>query len=358
MRDSVNEGSEPHRLVAPDALRGLAILAMLTAHAAPFLPTMPWGVDFVRSNINDLASPLFALVMGMSAQLVWKRSATASATLLQQGIRGVILIVLGVWMADWGSWVAIVLQPLGMLLIVGVPLLLLGARASWVVTVLVVLISQPVVAAAREGAWWFFMQGPVAVAVADWTINGAHYRLMNLLPFFLLGGLLIRRGLKRDRVMWAMLILAPVAYLPAAVVNAFNLGRVRTGDYLDTLHDAGLVFATYAVVVLVSTLNLRERGARIRNAVLMPLRAWGQLALSLYLLHVGVIALWNRAYGLPDYNIYLGWLLIVPGMCLVAWLWWRYVGTGPVEWLLGFATGRHKKLRLSDSQDAAVARTL
>ena len=341
------------RLVVPDVLRGLAIVAMLIAHAAPFIPNMPWAVDFIRGNINDLASPLFALVMGMSAQLVWQRSVRVPVTLLQQTVRGVILIALGIWMATWGSWVAIVLQPLGMLLIVGVPLLLLGTRVLWMAVLLILVISQPVVAAARTGLWWFYQQGTPAVWLADWTINGAHYRLLNLLPFFLLGGLLIRRGLKRDRVMWGMAILAPLAYLPAFVVNVFDLSVISSGDYLDTLHDVGLVFATYVVIVLISTTDPTGSGARVRDAVFTPVRAWGQVALSLYLLHVFAIALWNTNYGRPEQNFYPGWLLIVPGMCLIAWAWWRFVGTGPVEWVMGLATGRRKPLRVENGQVVA-----
>jgi len=350
---SDSDGGVAGRLVIPDVLRGIAILAMLIAHAAPFVRDLPWVARFILGNINDLASPLFALVLGMSAQLVWKRSAGVGLILCQQTIRGIALVVLGIWMASWGSWVAIVLQPLGVLLIVGVPLLLLSTRVVWAVMLLVLMISQPLVSGAREAAWWFVMQGPITAALADWTISGAHYRLVNLLPFFLFGGLLIRRGLKRDRMMWGIAIIAPFAYLPAAVVNAFDLGRVMTGDYLDTLHDVGLVFTTCVVVVLLCTSRVSSRGARIRDMAITPLRAWGQVALSLYLLHVGVIALWNWAYGWPDHNIYLGWLLIVPGMCLVAWLWWRYVGTGPVEWLMGFLTGRRKPLHTASSRPSS-----
>lgn len=331
---------------------------MLIAHAAPFIPATPWAVDFLRGNINDLASPLFALVMGMSAQLTWRSGRSVPVTLVQQVIRGGILIALGVWMAVWGSWVAIVLQPLGVLLIIGVPLLLLGTRTIWVVMLGVLLLSQPVVAAAREGAWWFFSQGPVAFALADWTLNGAHYRVMNLLPFFLLGGLLVRRRMRRDRVMWGMAIIAPVAYLAAAVVKALDLAPIVTGDYLDTLHDVGLVFATYVVVVLIATAASEGRVSRVRDAVFSALRAWGQVALSLYLLHVAAIALWNNANGWPDHNIYLGWVVIVPGMCLVAWLWWRYVGTGPVEWAMGLVTGRRKRLLVSRRQEPAAAAML
>ena len=51
--------------------------------------------------------------------------------LFQQVVRGLLLIALGLWMTEWGSWVAIVLSHLGVLLIVGAPLLLLSTR--WLV---------------------------------------------------------------------------------------------------------------------------------------------------------------------------------------------------------------------------------
>ncbi|WP_231587743.1 hypothetical protein [Microbacterium oxydans] len=74
----------------------------------------------------------------------------------------------------------------------------------------------------------------------------------------------------------------------------------------------------------------------------VPLCACGRVALSLYLLHGGLIALWSNAYGRPAENFYLGWLVIVPGMIVAGWLWWRFVGTGPVEWVMGWLSGRPK----------------
>ena len=67
------------RIVVPDVLRGVAILAMLIAHAVPLLLGAPSAVNFMTDNVNDVASPLFALVMGMSAQIVTQRTARADA---------------------------------------------------------------------------------------------------------------------------------------------------------------------------------------------------------------------------------------------------------------------------------------
>lgn len=336
------EAGANSRLVVPDVLRGVAIIAMLIAHASAFIPLKPAAANFVTAMFSELASPLFALVMGMSAQLLWRRSTGLRTTLLQQVLRGLFLIALGVWMATWGSWVAIILAHLGVLLIVGAPILL--ARTRWVlaVAVVVLVISQPVVSLARGWAWAYTAPSPVG-DLLEWTLTSPYYRLLNLLPFFLAGALLVRHGFRRDRLLWVLAAVAPLAYLGWAGAAYLDLTSTLSGDYADTLRDIGLVGAVYVVVVLAATAR-RDGAKRFWGAVFVPLRACGQVALSLYVLHVGLIALWNNANGRPVDNLYLGWLVIVPGMILVGWLWWRFVGTGPVEWVMGWITGRRKPL--------------
>lgn len=329
------------RLLVPDVLRGFAIIAMLIAHAASFLPNVPWAVHFVTANFSDVASPLFALVMGMSAELVWRRGGRVGTTLLQQTLRGLFLVVLGVWMATWGSWVAVVLSFLGLLIIIGAPILLARTPIVIAATVLILVVSQPLLDLARTWTWVFTAPLPVR-ELMTWMFLGPQYRVVNLLPMFLIGALLIRHGLKRDRLLWVLAAAAPLAYLAWAVGQ--RLGTVVSGDYLDTLKDLGLVFAVYVCVVLAATVR-REGAERVWAAIFVPLRACGQVALSLYLLHVALIALWNNAYGRPADNFVLGWLVIVPGMILVGWLWWRFIGTGPVEWVMGWLTARPKPLR-------------
>jgi uncharacterized protein len=330
------------RLIVPDVLRGVAIVAMLIAHADPLLPQLPGAVRFVIANINDVASPLFALVMGMSAQLVWNSSRRTGATLLQQGIRGIVLIGLGLWMTTWGSWVVVVLCCLGLLLIVGVPLLLLPSRVLAVVLAVVVVIGAPLNEIARGQLVPIMSSNVVLRYLADWTVLGHSYRLSNLLPFFLLGALLLRGGLRRDRTMWIMLAIAPVAYAVRPVLEkALHLPTFVSGTYPDTLHDVGLVFATYAGVVLLAT-PLQRRP--VLDRVFAPLRVWGQQALSLYLLHVWIVSLWTRSVGWPTTNMPIAWASVVILPLLAAWLWGRFVGTGPVEWLMGAISGRPKAL--------------
>ena len=332
------------RVLVPDVLRGVAILAMLIAHAAPAWQSRPGVVRFVAANISDLASPLFALVMGLSAQLLLKRVPIGrrGRMILQQFARGLVLIALGVWMSTWGTWVAIVLSFLGVLLIVGGPFVLLRTRWVAVAAVVLVVVSDPINAWAREN-----LNAPSPVGdVLQWIVLSPTYRLTNLLPFFLLGVLLARHGFRRDRLLWTMLAIAPIAYLVRPAGERLWGWPDVSGSYADTLHDVGLVFLVYVIVVLLAGVKAVP-WRRIIGGVFGFMAATGQVALSLYLLHSGILWLWRVAgwHRFPDDPLLL--LIIVPGTLVIGWLWWRYVGTGPVEWLMGAVTGRRKPLRIA-----------
>jgi uncharacterized membrane protein YeiB len=335
------------RLLVPDVLRGAAILAMVIAHAVPFLPRVPEALRFLMGTVNDVASPLFALVMGMSAQLVSARTARTQRgrMLLQQVARGLLLIALGVWMGEWGSWVAVVLCQLGVLLIVGAPLVLLPTRWLATVTAAAALLSAPVNHWARSELLWVSADPEgLPSRVASWVVLGAQYRVTNLLPFFLLGALLLRHGFRRDVLLWTMLAVAPLAYLVLPVLLRLRPDTdVSSGSLPDTLHDVGLVLLVYVLTVRLATTGA-PRAERVVGAVVVPLVAAGAVSLSLYVLHVGVLALWAPGGTRPTGNDYLGWLVIVPGTMAAGYLWWRFAGTGPVEWLMGVLTGRRKPL--------------
>jgi len=343
----VPASTSTERLVVPDVLRGVALLAMLIAHAAPLVVELPRAVAFAMGNASDVASPLFALVMGLSAEVLMQRTPPRrrGSMLLQQAARGLVLIALGVWMSYWGSWVAIVLSYLGVLLIIGAPILLLSTR--WVIGVAigVAVISDPLNAWARLVLAPAIWDIPLASMVSQWFVLGYAYRFTNLLPFFLLGAILVRHGFRRDRYLWAMAIIAPLAYAVRPFITAvFGTPPHPSGSYVDTLHDVGLVFAVYVVIVLLATVQ-RPGAATTIAIVFEPLRAIGAVALSLYVLHVAVLALWSQTGLVVRESDWLRWLVIVPGMVLLGWLWWRFIGVGPVEWLLGWVTGRPKRWR-------------
>lgn len=327
------------RLPVPDVLRGLAVTAMVLAHAVPLLPTMPYGLRFLLGNINDVASPLFALVMGMSAQIVWARSEPGGRTrvLLRQAIRAVVLIGLGLWMTTWGTWVAIVLGHLGLLLLVGAPLLLLSSRWVGALALAVWLVSSPVNEWARNALVWVYSDpSGVAPTIASWLVLGGSYRLTNLLPFFLLGALLLRRP-PRGRTLWLLAAIAALAYAVEPIAKrVFGVASYPSGSYPDTFRDIALVLAVFVAVSWLSTTRGRVRAAA--EFAFVPLRALGAVALSLYLLHVALLVWVAPGAVRPVENDYLGWLIVVPAVLLVGVVWHRLIGRGPVESLIARAT--------------------
>ncbi|PPG89216.1 hypothetical protein C5C39_12140 [Rathayibacter sp. AY1F3] len=316
------------RLVAPDVLRGVAVAAMLVAHAMPLVPSARTGVvGFLAWNVNDLASPLFALVMGMSAALVLARpGASPGRVLLRNAIRGAVLVALGVWLETWGSWIAIVLQYLGVVLVLGTPLLLLRSRTIAALAAVLALAAGPVNAAVAATA----SGSPLAL----WLFTGPSYRATNLLPFFLLGALLLRHGAQRNRLLPVLAAVAVVAY-PVRPLVALLLGvESPSGSLPDTLHDLGLVLLAYVAVVLLTT----SRSTAVQR-LLVPLRAIGTLALSVYVLQVALVAALARAGLGYSADTPLAALALVLGLCAAAVLWWRFLGAGPVERLTARLSG-------------------
>ena len=59
---------------AVDLVRGIAVVCMVIAHVKVWAPTEDTLVKIVLTLVNNVASPLFALVMGVSAGIVLTRS--------------------------------------------------------------------------------------------------------------------------------------------------------------------------------------------------------------------------------------------------------------------------------------------
>lgn len=338
--------SPARRLPLPDLARGVAILAMLIAHAQVVLPERPAAVSEVFARVNDVASPLFGLVMGMSAAIVLARGETVGRLLRHQFLRGAVLIGLGVWLETWGSWVAIVLAMLGCLLIVGTPLLFLGRRTLVALTV-VAFVAAPVVnelvqrAVDWPGGYHAVIGNSPSVGelLVRWFVADPHYRVTSLLPFFLAGALLVKSGLARHptRAGSAAAVLIGSGLEILASAWRSSLGEpVTSGALPDAVHDAALVTLVLGACGLLATWPLARRAAR-------PVAELGTVALSVYVLQIAVIAWINREEVRPVLeNDWTSWWLIVLGVAVIGWAWARWIGRGPVEWLTGLVSGRYR----------------
>ncbi|MFD1860977.1 DUF418 domain-containing protein [Aeromicrobium camelliae] len=332
----------------PDLARGLAIVAMLIAHAQVLIPARSEFVSEILARINDVASPLFGLVMGMSAAIMLgARDEPAGRVVWHNTLRGAVLIGLGIWLETWGSWVAIVLAILGCLLIVGTPLLLLGRRVVAVLAA-VLFVAAPFVNDALQRAieWPGGYHADIANSPSPWEllvrwfIADPHYRVSSLLPFFLVGALLVWSGAaRRPDVSWSLVAVCVGAGLEfVATAWRSALGDVvESGSLPDAVHDAALVTLVLGLCGLLVAW-------RPMQSLLRPVRELGTVALSLYVLQIAVIAWLNRDEVRPvPENDWSGWWLIVLGVALVGWAWAHWLGRGPVEWLTGIVSGRYRR---------------
>ena len=114
------------------------------------------------------------------------------------------------------------------------------------------------------------------------------------------------------------------------------------------------VAGTAALLALTAFAAPAVRRAAV--AVTSPIAAMGGMPLSIYTLHLVVISLAKRTDPATDTVTDDSWPLVlglIVGSMVFAWLWRRYVGRGPLEWLLRWASGRAR----SDARPAPEQRS-
>ncbi len=344
------------RLVSLDTVRGFAIVAMIIAHAIPFTHAVTPGIVLASEAIlNDVASPLFALVIGATVAINTAgemERPDRRRFRVQTAIKAIALIVLGLLLDLLEAHVAIVLAYLGATLLVALPLLFLSSRVLMVVTAVLCLVAPPLTELARGAAesapQLVYPVTPITIAL-DWIALGSSYRVLGLLPLLVLGILLGRWATGRNGRLGivlaagALLFAVSVPWREAAVVaDAYT-----SGSFPDLLRDLGLSLIAYSSIALLvdGTRGWFQRATRL---VLRPLSAQGEMALSVYTLQVLVLAaVWASPLGATDggwVGTSRGWLITggVLVICAVfAIVWSRVFGTGPLERVIGALTGRH-----------------
>lgn len=333
------------RDAAVDLVRGTAVLCMIVAHLTIIAPKQSGPTEVLLGLVNNTASPLFALVMGVSAGIVLtrrQRRVTGTVFVVRNVVRGLLLIAIGVALEQLYSRIAIVLMSLGATLVLAAPAALLPVPALAGTTVITFAAGPWINAAARDAL------DPARAAssawvdqVLQWLVLSPHYRVVSLLPFVLLGVVLARVGLGRRVALAALL----TGFVSGVVVVALQLtgkgvggpGHV-SGSPPDALLDLTLASGALGVLLLVA----RWPAAGSFVGALAPVRATGALALTAYVLHVCLIALVLGTIEWPGYEE--RWVPLTTGILLGTvlgcWLWWRLMGRGPAERVMALVTDR------------------
>lgn len=345
------------RVYSVDAVRGFAIFAMVVAHTVVFTQqASPKALLFVESVLNDLAAPTFALIIGVSLALTSPAAADTRANRwsfrLQTAIKAAILIVLGFALEFAPSGVSVVLDYLGAILLAALPLIFLRTRWLLVVAALVAAAGPPLIELLRTAATndptLVSPTTPVTV-ILDWALLGHSYRISGLLPLLLIGVVIGRSVLgSRRRTLWLLGVAAFGLVVTQFWTFADLPGSGVRGGYVEVIRDACLAVGSFAVLSWLLDLT-SPRVAAVARRVAEPLAVQGRMALSIYVFQVLLlIGIWASPIAAPDSPVWqgspLGWAVQL-GVLFSCWAfaaaWWRVLGTGPIERVMGVCTGRH-----------------
>lgn len=321
-----------------DAARGAAIIAMVLAHSLPWF-TAPWPLEPLLGQINDLASPMFGLVMGVSAGLVARKVVVRGdrrwPTVAHFALRAVLLMVVGELLLKINVWIALVLQPLGLTAFVGAFLMFLRPRYVAVLAGLVWLLellnslpgTEPDTATWRDPSHWLHY----------YALSDEHYRLTGLLPLFLLGVVIGRVGHTRVRTLWATAVVGAAGVMGWLVGKALHWGT-EPGRWIDNTHDLALSALAFAGICAAA--GLPALRGRVVREILRPVALVGTVALSVYALQFVLlkVLVQHAPAWLP-----FGWqpaVVFIAGCLMIGWLWARFVGRGPLELALAWLSGK------------------
>ena len=350
------------RIAGIDIARGLALLGMFVAHAAP--PIGGGGIAATLIEVPDERSRLlFAITAGLGLGLLTggvRPPGTATGEQNARGvlrrqvaIRAVCLLVLGILLQATGVLVYVILDEYGIAFLLMLPIVFLPAR--WLLVAGSVLL---VVAPGAMAALAAILGNQASTLLEDWFVTGA-YPVLTWVAVIMIGVGVVRLDLTRRAVVvtvGGLGLVAMVAGLGLSIalggdgiaaeprVTQVPLPIAAIGTSAFTIGNVGFGIAlTMLCLALTSTVcGLPRRVARGIAAGLSPVGAAGAMPLSVYTAHL--LVLLAATHRTPEGSLTDdGWPVViglVVGALAVSWLWRRYLGRGPLEYVIGRLSGR------------------
>jgi uncharacterized membrane protein len=364
---SASSSGNGSRLIGVDVARSLALFGMIVAHVGAVPEVIDWGDPTTWLGVvNGRSSVLFAVLAGVSIALVSGRTTPVAGRALgvarvRLAIRAVVLVAVGLLLMALGTPVAVILPTYGLLFLLSLPVLRFRRRWLLVLAAVTVLLSIPVAGVASV----------LYAGATSYTAQlGLIYPPVTFFGYLLVGLAVGRSDLAarsvQSTLLWlgsAMALLAysvgqflapvdPTAYAypgvpvtegattrTGAVLAAWLSPRDHSASMVDMIGSMGVAIA---VIGLCSLLFTGRRGV-VSRLVARPFAAVGSMPLTVYSLHLVVLALLlGRPQGL-EYGASAVWLFVL-GSTVFALLWSGFLGRGPLEAGLAALTrgvGRH-----------------
>lgn len=371
------------RLIGLDLARGLAVFGMYAVHVGP-APSQGGVIGFLMELAQGRSSALFAVLAGFAVALITGRRRPKTGMAGRQAvakvvIRAVILLVLGTALTMTGTPVVPILAFYGLFFLLVLPLYRLGAKplamiaAGWALVGPQLLYLLKPVVGGRE-----FPTVGQADGIVSLLFTGG-YPALTWVPFVIAGMAVARFDLTatavRIRLALTGVALAVTGYGGSwlalrLVPGAAEAIREAAGEpgmpsmssappgsdgiFGDT--SAGMLVASphseatlsivghtgVAILVITACLAAMDAFPRLRRLA-KPVIAVGSMSLTAYVYHI--VAIWlldTEETTVPPLFILLGFIASVT---VLATLWSRVFQRGPLEWLMGRATGIARRIR-------------
>jgi uncharacterized membrane protein len=387
--------------VGVDAARGLALLGMMAVHIFPGQDA-DGSVSTPHLIAAGRSAATFAVLAGVGLALISGggrplRGRAWGAIAAGVAVRGVVIAAVGLLLGSLDSGVAVILPYYGLLFVLALPLLPLGPRALAVLAgafMVVVpvgshlvrpLLGAPeranptVTALVRDPLEWlevFAITGyyPVLAWMAYMCAGLAAGRLALRSPRvgagLLGGGVALAVGASAMSA-WLLGPLGGRAHIAAATpggadpatldlaLSSTQYGTTPTTTWwwlavdaphgstpLDLAHTTGVALGVLGGLLLV---------ARVAARLLVPLAAAGSMTLTLYTTHVAVLSIGLSTGTLPT-DPAMSYALQVVALLVLASLWRRRFGRGPMEAWVGKLAGSARRAVRRVPSRAAVSR--
>lgn len=287
------EQSGGSRLLFVDWTRGAAYVLMVVAHVAP-----GDGPARILLVSEFLTAPLFALLIGVGAQLSWSTSGEHGwRYVLREAVRAVLVIALGLLLMRSAASVLIVLVHLGVLMLLCLPLVRLRTNVLVGAAILALVLAVAVPSLYRglivgHGAATTASEPNVFVTALGLIGGTGSYRMTGFLLCAALGMLAIR-ALQSAKAAWwrgALVSAGAFAVMLALLVAPNLLGLYKVHAYDGTPSEQiGVASGALGVLLAMWALERSPLGRALPSSVAQLLAAPGQAALTLYALQILVL---------------------------------------------------------------------
>ena len=355
------------RLAGVDAARGLAVLGMVAVHVLP-TTTDDGGVTLPEQIAGGRSSAAFAVLAGVGVALATRRATDRWSQRLRLLLRALLIGALGLWLGELDVDVAVILAYYAVFFVLLLPfvgwppvrLLVAAATVALTAPVLSYLVRPRLPVDDFANPTWSSLSDPGGL-LSEILLTGV-YPAVPWTAYLLTGLAVGRLALDRTATAVRLVVAGAALWAAAAAASALLLGPLggyaAIGELIgtdDTEVVADVIGHTFfgnvptdswwllavdarhssttpdlvgttgtALLALGACLLLTRR----TGPLLAPLSAVGSMPLTVYTAHLLVLH-WTDSDDPTRY-----YLLQVGAALVLAPLWRRFVGRGPLEALL------------------------